>query len=162
MCLPSQRDIKSSRRNRANAFYYCSIEGSSDSTQRPKMLERCPDDFYAAYSTKMAPLLFETLKEVCMHSRCPIWQAVALPGCCLYFTAIRQETNMDDCSTEKQPSRGTICVLKEVQTHIYTYTVCEHDFRDVPLFAYYYPNGPWRCCWVRYGHRPYEDPSSRL
>lgn len=31
----------------------------------------------------------------------------------------------------------------------------------MPAIAYFFMDGPWRCCWVRYGYDPRKDPIAR-
>lgn len=32
----------------------------------------------------------------------------------------------------------------------------------MPSVAYFFMDGPWRCCWVRYGYDPRQDSTGKL
>lgn len=34
--------------------------------------------------------------------------------------------------------------------------------RLIPLFGYYFTNGPWKLLWLKFGYDPRTDPSSKM
>lgn len=38
----------------------------------------------------------------------------------------------------------------------------EHSKIILPVVAYYFPNGPWRISWVKFGYDPRKDPKARI
>lgn len=67
-----------------------------------------------------------------------------------------------------RPVWSTIAILNKWRTmldlndHMFSFQEKQTFKTLLKMNAFYYSNGPWRCCWIKYGYYPFQNSESRI